>query len=126
MTLMTMVGALNRALDDALRTDDDVVLLGQDIGQDEGVFRVTADLLKRYGEDRVIDTPLAEGAIIVSALRMHVDSDPARGLLGARAFEVVWTLLPLTLLALMVFFSYDAFQADRQGEAGASFVRIEV
>lgn len=69
---------------------------------------------------------LAEGAIIVSALRMHVDSDPARGLLGARAFEVVWTLLPLTLLALMVFFSYDAFQADRQGDAGASFVRIEV
>ncbi|MCH8243342.1 MAG: alpha-ketoacid dehydrogenase subunit beta [Planctomycetes bacterium] len=68
MTLMTMVGALNRALDDALRTDDDVVLLGQDIGQDEGVFRVTADLLKRYGEDRVIDTPLAEGAIIGGAV----------------------------------------------------------
>ena len=68
MTLMTMVGALNRALDDALRTDNDVVLLGQDIGQDEGVFRVTADLLKRYGEDRVIDTPLAESAIIGGAV----------------------------------------------------------
>jgi pyruvate dehydrogenase E1 component beta subunit len=68
MALMNMVGALNRALDDALRTDDTVVLIGQDIGQDEGVFRVTADLLKRYGENRVIDTPLAEGAIIGGAV----------------------------------------------------------
>lgn len=68
MALMNMVGALNLALDDALRTDDTVVLLGQDIGQDEGVFRVTADLLKKYGDDRVIDTPLAEGAIIGGAI----------------------------------------------------------
>lgn len=68
MALMNMVGALNRALDDALRTDDTVVLLGQDIGQDEGVFRVTADLLKRYGDSRVVDTPLAEGAIIGGAI----------------------------------------------------------
>ncbi len=68
MTLMNMVRALNHALDDALREDDMVVLLGQDIGQDEGVFRVTADLLKRYGENRVIDTPLAEGAIIGGAV----------------------------------------------------------
>jgi pyruvate dehydrogenase E1 component beta subunit len=44
------------------------VLLGQDIGQDEGVFRVTADLLKRYGPKRVIDTPLAEGAIAGGAV----------------------------------------------------------
>lgn len=68
MAVMTMVNALNRAMDDALRTDDSVVLLGQDIGQDEGVFRVTAELLKRYGPDRVIDTPLAEGAIIGGAV----------------------------------------------------------
>lgn len=70
MALMTMVQAVNRGLDDALRTDDKVVLLGQDIGQDEGVFRVTADLLKRYGPDRVIDTPLAEGAIVGGAIGM--------------------------------------------------------
>ena len=68
MTMMNMVGALNLAMDDALRTDDTVVLLGQDIGQDEGVFRVTADLLQRYGKDRVIDTPLAEGAIVGGAV----------------------------------------------------------
>ena len=63
-----MVAALNRALDEALRLNDKVVLLGQDIGVDEGVFRVTADLLKRYGEKRVIDTPLAEGAIVGGAI----------------------------------------------------------
>ncbi len=68
MALMNMVNALNLALDDALRTDDNVVLLGQDIGLDEGVFRVTADLLKRYGEKRVIDTPLAEAAIVGGAV----------------------------------------------------------
>ncbi len=68
MAQMHMVAALNKALDDALRMDDRVVLLGQDIGVDEGVFRVTADLLKRYGEKRVIDTPLAEGAIVGGAV----------------------------------------------------------
>ena len=68
MALLNMVGALNRALDEALRADDKVVLFGQDIGKDEGVFRVTADLLKRYGENRVIDTPLAEGAIVGGAV----------------------------------------------------------
>ena len=70
MALMNMVGALNRAMDDALRADDTVVLLGQDIGRDEGVFRVTANLLDRYGDKRVLDTPLAEGAIIGGAIGM--------------------------------------------------------
>ena len=69
---MTMVQACNRAMDDALRLDDSVVLLGQDIGQDEGVFRVTADLLKRYGPERVIDTPLAEAAIVGGAIGMAI------------------------------------------------------
>lgn len=68
MPQMTMVAALNRAMDDALRTDESVVLLGQDIGRDEGVFRVTAELLKKYGDKRVLDTPLAEGAIVGGAI----------------------------------------------------------
>lgn len=72
MPQMTMVQALNKALDDALRTDERVVLLGQDIGLDEGVFRVTAELLKRYGANRVIDTPLAEGAIVGGAIGMAI------------------------------------------------------
>jgi len=72
VALMTMVQAVNKALNEALRDDDKVVLLGQDIGQDEGVFRVTADLLKRYGPKRVIDTPLAEGAIVGGAIGMAI------------------------------------------------------
>lgn len=72
MAQMHMVAALNKALDEALRGDDRVVLLGQDIGQDEGVFRVTADLLKRYGKERVIDTPLAEAAIVGGAIGMAI------------------------------------------------------
>jgi pyruvate dehydrogenase E1 component beta subunit len=70
MALMNMVSALNLAMDEALREDDSVVVLGEDVGQDEGVFRVTADLLKKYGPKRVIDTPLAEAAIVGGAIGM--------------------------------------------------------
>ncbi len=70
MALMNMVAALNRALDESLEADERVVLLGQDIGVDEGVFRVTENLLKKYGEKRVVDTPLAESAIIGGAVGM--------------------------------------------------------
>jgi pyruvate dehydrogenase E1 component beta subunit len=69
---MNMVAALNKALDEALREDERVILLGEDIGQDEGVFRVTADLLKRYGPNRVVDTPLAEAAIVGGAIGMAI------------------------------------------------------
>lgn len=70
MALMNMVGALNRAMDEALNSDDRVVVLGQEVGLDEGVFRVTANLLKKYGPERVIDTPLAEAAIVGGAVGM--------------------------------------------------------
>lgn len=70
MPELTLVKAVNKALDEALSLDDKVVLLGQDIGQDEGVFRVTEGLLKKYGASRVIDTPLAEAAIIGGAVGM--------------------------------------------------------
>ena len=72
MALMNMVSSLNLAMDDAMREDDTVVLLGQDIGVDEGVFRVTANLLKRYGDRRGIDPPLAEGAIVGGAIGMSI------------------------------------------------------
>ena len=54
-----MVQALNYALDEEMAKDDSVVLLGEDIGLDGGVFRVTDGLIEKYGEERVIDTPLA-------------------------------------------------------------------
>jgi 2-oxoisovalerate dehydrogenase E1 component beta subunit len=63
MPEVTMVGALNRALRDALTEDERVLVLGEDIGPLGGVFRVTEALQADFGEDRVFDTPLAESAI---------------------------------------------------------------
>lgn len=72
MARMTMVQALNLALTQEMQKDDSVMVLGEDVGIDEGVFRVTAGLRDAYGEERVIDTPLAEGAIVGMALGMAV------------------------------------------------------
>jgi pyruvate dehydrogenase E1 component beta subunit len=65
-----MVEALNQALALELERDERVVLLGQDIGPNGGVFRVTDQLQKRFGERRVFDTPLSESAIIGSSVGM--------------------------------------------------------
>jgi pyruvate dehydrogenase E1 component beta subunit len=63
MAEMTMAKALNLALREAMAEDDEVIVLGQDVGMDEGVFRITEGLLKQFGPDRVIDFPVAESAI---------------------------------------------------------------
>ncbi len=68
MAQMTMVQALNLAMAEAMREDANVLVMGQDVGQDEGVFRVTAGLLQEFGPNRCIDTPLAEAAIIGGGL----------------------------------------------------------
>jgi pyruvate dehydrogenase E1 component beta subunit len=72
MAQMTMVEALNRALDEKMAEDDRVCILGEDVGVDGGVFRVTKGLLGKYGERRVLDTPLAECAIIGTAVGMAI------------------------------------------------------
>src|SRR5512132_3955840 len=64
MAQITMARALNTALRDAMEADDRVVLLGEDVGTLGGVFRITDGLLKDFGEQRVMDTPLAESAIM--------------------------------------------------------------
>ncbi|HEV3494991.1 MAG TPA: alpha-ketoacid dehydrogenase subunit beta, partial [Actinomycetes bacterium] len=64
MAQITMAKALNTALRDAMEADDRVVLLGEDVGTLGGVFRITDGLLKDFGEQRVMDTPLAESAIV--------------------------------------------------------------
>ena len=64
MAQLTMVKALNLAMREALGEDDTTMILGQDVGQDEGVFRVTEGLLRDFGPDRVVDFPVAESAII--------------------------------------------------------------
>ena len=64
MAESTLVQALNTALARALTDDDRVLVLGEDVGVDGGVFRVTDGLLDRFGARRVFDTPLAETAIV--------------------------------------------------------------
>ena len=60
--VLTMAAALNRALADALRDDEPVLVFGEDVGTLGGVFRVTDGLAAEFGERRVFDTPLAESA----------------------------------------------------------------
>lgn len=69
---MTMIEALNSALALELERDKRVVVFGQDIGANGGVFRVTERLQQKFGEQRVFDTPLSESAIIGSAVGMSV------------------------------------------------------
>ena len=70
MSEMNLVQAINDALRLEMGRDDRVVVLGEDVGKVGGVFRVTEGLQAAFGEERVIDTPLAEGGIIGSAIGM--------------------------------------------------------
>ncbi|MCA9580210.1 MAG: alpha-ketoacid dehydrogenase subunit beta [Myxococcales bacterium] len=70
MTEMNLVQAINSALRSEMERDADVVLLGEDVGKVGGVFRVTQGLWDQFGDNRVIDTPLAEGGIIGTAIGM--------------------------------------------------------
>lgn len=70
MAERTMVEAINLALQQEMEKDDSVFVLGQDIGVDGGVFRVTDGLLDKFGEERVMDTPLAESAIVGMSIGM--------------------------------------------------------
>ena len=67
---MNMVQAINDALRLEMKRDERVVVLGEDVGQVGGVFRVTQGLWDEFGDDRVIDTPLSEGGIIGTAIGM--------------------------------------------------------
>ncbi|QRQ84824.1 alpha-ketoacid dehydrogenase subunit beta [Cupriavidus oxalaticus] len=70
MAEINLVEAVNLALGHALESDPDVLLLGEDIGVNGGVFRATAGLQARFGAARVMDTPLAEGGIVGAAIGM--------------------------------------------------------
>ncbi len=72
MPLMTLVQAINDALRVEMRKDERVVVLGEDVGVDGGVFRATEGLLSEFGPQRVIDTPLAESGIVGTAIGMAV------------------------------------------------------
>jgi pyruvate dehydrogenase E1 component subunit beta len=70
MGKINIVQAINQALSQEMERDKDVVILGEDVGRDGGVFRVTEGLLDKFGPDRVIDTPLAELGIVGAAVGM--------------------------------------------------------
>ena len=67
-----MVQALNNAFDIKLAEDNTVVMYGEDVGVEGGVFRLTEGLQKKYGEERVFDSPLAESAIVGTGLGMAI------------------------------------------------------
>ncbi|MGD0729094.1 MAG: alpha-ketoacid dehydrogenase subunit beta [Candidatus Micrarchaeaceae archaeon] len=70
--LTNMVGALNNALELILKDDDKAIILGEDVGKDGGVFRVTDGLQAKFGPERVVDTPLAESAILGASIGMAI------------------------------------------------------
>lgn len=72
MKVMNLVQAVTNALEVKLKDDHDVVVYGEDVGVEGGVFRVTQNLQKQFGESRVFDSPLAESAIVGTALGMAV------------------------------------------------------
>ena len=73
MPTLNIIQAVNEALRLEMRRDPSVVVMGEDVGQFGGVFRATQGLQEEFGQDRVIDTPLAEGGIIGAAVGMALN-----------------------------------------------------
>jgi len=70
--MLNMVQSLNQAMHQEMERDPRVLILGEDIGVDGGVFRLTEGLLEKFGRERVIDTPLAESAIVGTSIGLAV------------------------------------------------------
>ncbi len=73
MAALTLLQAINQALDQAMEKDNTVVVYGEDAGFEGGVFRVTAGLQNKYGKERVFDTPISESAITGTAVGMAIN-----------------------------------------------------
>ncbi len=73
MSVMNIVQAINNALDIKLAEDKNIVMYGEDVGVEGGVFRITEGLQTKYGADRVFDSPLAESGIAGTALGMAIN-----------------------------------------------------
>jgi 2-oxoisovalerate dehydrogenase E1 component beta subunit len=68
MALLTYIGAITQALEEEMRRDERVFILGEDVGVEGGVFKATKGLFQEFGPERVMDTPLAEGIIVSAAI----------------------------------------------------------
>lgn len=73
MAKLHMVGAINLALDQEMSKDKTVMIIGEDVGLDGGVFRVTDGLIQKYGANRVVDSPLAEAGIIGTSAGLAIN-----------------------------------------------------
>jgi pyruvate dehydrogenase E1 component beta subunit len=72
MTVMNIVQTVNRTLRDEMRRNGNMIVLGEDVGRDGGVFRATEGLLDEFGAERVVDTPLSEDGIVGMAIGMSL------------------------------------------------------
>ncbi len=79
MAHMNMIQALNSAMDIMLKRDPSVVIMGEDVGYFGGVFRATEGLQRKYGEHRVLDTPIAAEGGIIATRHRHERQRPAAG-----------------------------------------------
>jgi len=91
MAAITMVDAINQALAWELEHDADVVVLGEDVGLNGGVFRVTAGLQQRFGEKRVFDTPLAE--IMIAGLCVGMSAQGLKPVAEAQFMGFIYPML---------------------------------
>jgi pyruvate dehydrogenase E1 component beta subunit len=73
MATLNLLEAVNQTLDQMMEKDDKIVVYGEDVGFEGGVFRATAGLQKKYGEDRCFDSPIAEAAIVGGAIGMAIN-----------------------------------------------------
>lgn len=89
MAEITLVEAINLALAHEMKRDPDVIVMGEDVGKDGGVFRATVGLLDQFGPTRVLDTPLAESMIGGLAVGMAV-----RGLKPVAEFQFMGFIYP--------------------------------
>jgi pyruvate dehydrogenase E1 component beta subunit len=67
-----MIEAINATFHEQMEKDDRIVVMGEDVGVDGGVFRATVGLIEKFGEERVIDTPLAESSLVGTAIGMAI------------------------------------------------------
>jgi len=73
MARLSMIEAINAAFHEVMARDDRVLILGEDVGVDGGVFRATVGLIEKFGPMRVVDTPLAESSIVGTAIGMAIN-----------------------------------------------------
>ena len=71
--LMTMIQAINSGMETMLEEDERTIIMGEDIGKNGGVFRATEGLVEKFGEDRVVDTPLSEAGIIGTSIGLAIN-----------------------------------------------------